>query len=611
MNTDEPIGEFLLYTTEDGKTRVECRFENETLWLSQALMGELFDRDVRTINEHLKNLYEEEELSASATIRKFRIVRMEGTREVKREIEHYNLEAILAVGFRVKSPRGTQFRRWANTRLQEYLVKGFTMDDERLKNPDISGTSAVPDYFDEMLARIRDIRASERRVYLRVREIFALAADYEPTRKDTTQFFRIIQNKLHFAATGKTAAELIAERADASQPNMGLTVWKGEVVRKSDVTVAKNYLQQEEIDELNRIVVMWLDFAEDQAKRRKQVFLKQWQEKLNDFLRFNDREVLPDAGSVSKSEADEKAAEEYALFEERRRKALEEKGAAESIEHLEAIAGSADVPVGLDGEHDADEDVGVPSIEDDADEDVGVPSIEDDADEDVGVPRGWYSRGYLPHLDAAGLLQSITFRLADSLPQEKLKQLEEELAAKPKEVRSVQHRKRIEEWLDAGMGCCALGHPEVAAYVENALLHFDGERYALLAWCIMPNHVHVLIEPLASTPLASIVQGWKAYTGRWALDQNEFLDLRIPSMKHFWMRDYWDRYVRDDAHRGEVIRYIHENPVKAKLCARAEDWRWSSARRVAGREGGADGDVGAPGNGHNDADGDVGVPGKS
>ena len=165
MNQPEPppAGEFLLYTTEDGNSRVECRFENETLWLSQALMGELFDRDVRTINEHLKNLYEEEELTPKATIRKFRIVRMEGSREVKREIEHYNLQAILAVGFRVKSPRGTQFRRWANTRLQEYLVKGFTMDDERLKNPDIKGTSAVPDYFDELLERIREIRASERR----------------------------------------------------------------------------------------------------------------------------------------------------------------------------------------------------------------------------------------------------------------------------------------------------------------------------------------------------------------------------------------------------------------------------------------------------------------
>lgn len=341
MSEDEsirPAGEFLLYTTEDGRTRVECRFEDETLWLSQALMAELFDRDVRTVNEHLQNLYEEEELAPEATIRKFRIVRQEGSREVARHIEHYNLEAILAVGFRVKSPRGTQFRRWANTRLREYLVKGFAMDDERLKNPDISGTSAVPDYFDELLERIRDIRASERRMYLRVREIFALAADYEPSAKETTRFFRIIQNKLHYAATGRTAAELIAERADAEAPNMGLTNWKGEIVRKGDVTVAKNYLREEEIDTLNRIVVMWLDFAHDQASRRKQIFLRDWQAKLDEFLRFNDRDVLADAGSISKRAADEKAKDAYDAFAERRREALEDSGAEETIKQLEDLS---------------------------------------------------------------------------------------------------------------------------------------------------------------------------------------------------------------------------------------------------------------------------------
>lgn len=335
MNEDgEPIGEFLLYTTKDGQSRVECRFENETIWLSQALMAGLFDRSKKTISEHLKNLFEEGEIDPISVVRNFRTTAADGKHY---EVQHYNLEAILAVGFRVKSPRGTQFRRWANVRLQEFLVKGFTMDDERLKNPPVPGASAVPDYFDEMLARIRDIRASERRMYLRVREIFTLAADYEPTKKEATQFFRIIQNKLHFAATGKTAAELIAERADAGEPNMGLTVWKGEVVRKGDVTVAKNYLQQEEIDSLNRIVVMWLDFAEDQATRRKQIFLKQWQEKLDDFLRFNEREVLPGAGSVSKAEADEKASSEYTLFGERRRRALEDVGAVDSIKQLEDL----------------------------------------------------------------------------------------------------------------------------------------------------------------------------------------------------------------------------------------------------------------------------------
>ena len=337
MNQPEPspAGEFLLYTTEDGKSRVECRFENETLWLSQALIGELYDRSKKTISEHLQNLFEEEELAADSVVRNFRTTAADGK---SYDVQFYNLEAILAVGFRVKSPRGTQFRRWANTRLQEYLVKGFTMDDERLKNPDITGTSAVPDYFDELLERIRDIRTSERRMYLRVREIFSMAADYEPSKKDTVKFFQIIQNKLHFAATGKTAAELIGERADALQPHMGLTVWKGEIVRKGDVTVAKNYLMEEEIDELNRIIVMWLDFAFDQAKRRKKIFLEDWRSKLDEFLKFNDRKVLTHAGQTAKKDADESAKSQYDQFAERRRLTMEEQGANESIEVLQNIA---------------------------------------------------------------------------------------------------------------------------------------------------------------------------------------------------------------------------------------------------------------------------------
>lgn len=222
-----PAGEFIMFASGDGKVRVECRFESDTIWLSQATMAELYDKDVRTINEHLINIFSEGELAQNSTIRKFRIVRQEGKRQVSREIDHYNLEAILAVGYRVRSSRGTQFRQWATQTLQEYLIKGFVMDDERLNNPPV-GSSAVPDYFDEMLERIRDIRASERRVYLRVREIFALAADYQPSLKETTQFFQTIQNKLHFACTGHTAAELIHQRADASLPHMGLTSYKGE-----------------------------------------------------------------------------------------------------------------------------------------------------------------------------------------------------------------------------------------------------------------------------------------------------------------------------------------------------------------------------------------------
>jgi hypothetical protein len=323
----------VLYQTEDGWTRIQCRFEDETVWLSQALIADLFQKDVRTINEHLVNIFEEGELSREATIRKFRIVRSEGSREVARDIEHYRLEAILAVGYRVRSPRGTQFRQWATARLSEYLVKGFAMDDERLKYPPGKGQ---PDYFDELLERIRDIRASERRMYLRVREILALAADYDPTDQDTQAFFRTIQNKLHFAATGRTAAELIAERADALQPNMGLTSWKGGLVRKGDVVIAKNYLRENEIGELNRLVVMFLDFAEDQARRRKQVFLQDWLTRLHDFLKLNERAILPDAGRVSHEAAAARAEEEYERFASRRRAEREAAGEADTLRALEA-----------------------------------------------------------------------------------------------------------------------------------------------------------------------------------------------------------------------------------------------------------------------------------
>jgi hypothetical protein len=254
---------------------------------------------------------------------------------VAREIEHYSLPVILSVGYRVRSTRGTQFRKWATARLTEYLVKGFVMDDERLKNPPGPG---VPDYFDELLERIRDIRASEKRVYLRVREILALAADYDPGDTETRSAFQIIQNKLHFAATGQTAPELIARRADASQTNMGLTNWKSGAVRKGDVTVAKNYLQLDEVQELNRIVVMFLDYAEDQARRRKQVFLRDWQMKLDEFLQFHEREVLPNAGKVTREDADEKAVREYEEFSERRRSAIEAQAEADQFRELEDLA---------------------------------------------------------------------------------------------------------------------------------------------------------------------------------------------------------------------------------------------------------------------------------
>ncbi len=336
-NTLARTGEILIYTSDDGRNRVECRLDGETIWLTQALMADLFQTTPQNITLHLRGLYADGEIDADRTCKEYLQVAREGARDVQRSVKHYNLEAILAVGFRVRSPRGAQFRRWAAERLQEYLVKGFTMDDERLRNPPAAGQS-VPDYFDELLARIRDIRASERRMYLRVQEIFKMAADYSASAPDTSEFFKVMQNKLHFAATGKTAAEIIAERADHTQPNMGLTSWKGDAVRKADVGTAKNYLQRAEIDELNRIVVMWLDYAEDQARRRKQVFLRDWETKLNEFLRFNERNVLGHAGTVSNKEALARAELEYAAFAEHRRAWLEAQGAEAAVRALEDMA---------------------------------------------------------------------------------------------------------------------------------------------------------------------------------------------------------------------------------------------------------------------------------
>ncbi len=321
-----PGGEIVLYQTDDGRTRVECRIANENVWMTQALMAELFQTTPQNITLHLRAIYAEGELSEAATCKAYLQVRTEGGRRVQRALQHYNLEAILAVGYRVRSQRGTAFRQWATERLAEYLVKGFVLDDERLRNPPGPG---VPDYFDELLERIRDIRASERRMYLRVREILALAADYRPDDAETQVFFQTVQNKLHFAVTGKTAPELITQRADASKPNMGLTAWKGTVVRKGDVTIAKNYLSEPEITQLNRIVTMFLDYAEDQAQRRKQVFMRDWRLKLDDFLRFNERQVLTDAGAVSREDADRHARGQYTLFEQRRRQEIETKAEAE------------------------------------------------------------------------------------------------------------------------------------------------------------------------------------------------------------------------------------------------------------------------------------------
>jgi hypothetical protein len=333
---NEPVnpGEFLLYETEDGRARVECRFVESSLWLSQAAMADLFQTTKQNIAKHLKAIFSEGELAQDSVVNQWLTTAADGK---SYRVSHYNLDAILAVGYRVRSARGTQFRRWATERLRDYLVNGFLLDDERLKNPPV-GDSAAPDRFNVLLERIRDIRASERRMYLRVREIFAMAADYSPSLPETTRFFRFIQNKLHFAVTGKTAAELIAERADSTQPHMGLTTWKSGGVQKADVTVAKNYLHEPEIHSLNRIVTMWLDYAEDQALRRKEVFLKDWAEKLDGFLTFNERQVLEGGGKVSNQQATAHAQAQYEQFAAQRRTLLESEGAEFNMRTLEEAA---------------------------------------------------------------------------------------------------------------------------------------------------------------------------------------------------------------------------------------------------------------------------------
>lgn len=327
-------GEFLIYQSDDGKVKLEVRLKEETIWLTQQMIADLFQTTVPNISMHIKNIFDEKELAPGATVKDFLTVRQEGSRQIKRNIDYYNLDMIISVGYRVKSLIATRFRIWATQRLKEYMIKGFVMDDERLKNPPARG-SAIPDYFTEMLERIRDIRASERRMYLRVKEIFAMAADYEPSRSETTKFFSVIQNKLHFAATGMTAAEVIHARVNAQFPHMGLTNWQREEIRQTDVTIAKNYLKEDEINQLNRIVTMWLDFAEDQAQRRERVFIKDWEQKLNDFLKFNDRQVLTHAGKVSKMTADKRAKAEYDKFSVQRRELKELVGEKEYIKQLE------------------------------------------------------------------------------------------------------------------------------------------------------------------------------------------------------------------------------------------------------------------------------------
>jgi len=305
---DPTGGEILLYQTEDGDTRVEVRLQEETVWLSQKLMAELFQKDVRTINEHIKNIYEEGELLPEATIRKFRIVQQEGSREVARQVDHYNLDVIISAGYRVKSHRGTQFRIWATRLLREYIIKGFAMDDARLKE------AGGGNYFEELLARIRDIRSSEKVFWRKVLDIYATSIDYDPNTDLSREFFAVVQNKMHWAAHGHTAAEIIAGRADAASPHMGLTSWSGDKPRKADVTVAKNYLSEKELDILNRIVNFYLEFAELQALEQRAMYMKDWIAKLDDFLKLSGRKILENPGSVSHQQALDKAHAEYEQY---------------------------------------------------------------------------------------------------------------------------------------------------------------------------------------------------------------------------------------------------------------------------------------------------------
>ncbi|MBA4130085.1 MAG: hydroxyacid dehydrogenase [Hyphomicrobium sp.] len=329
-------GEFILYNTGNGRTQIQLRAVDGTVWLSQRQMAELFDKDVRTINEHISNIYEEAECETEATIRKFRIVQTEGKRQVSREVDCYSLDVILSVGYRVRSERGTQFRRWASTVLKDYMVKGFVMDDERLKDP-------AWDYFDELLERIRDIRASEARFYQKVRDILSLSEDYDPKSRQVTTFYATIQNKMLYAVTGHTAGELIAARSDASAPNMGLTTWKGadkgRPVRKDDVATAKNYLGELEIKELNLIVETFLNTAELRASRRQTMRLAEWEGVLNTFLDSNELPKLRNAGGITAKRAETIAHERYAEFDGKRKEAKQKDiESVEDLRELESIA---------------------------------------------------------------------------------------------------------------------------------------------------------------------------------------------------------------------------------------------------------------------------------
>lgn len=326
------MSSLILYTTDDGKSQIQLRADLGTVWLTQLEMAELFDATKQNISLHLKNIFEDGELDAAATVKESLTVQTEGTRQVQRPVTLYHLDAILAVGYRVRSPRGVQFRRWANTVLKEYLLKGFVMDDERLKNPD-----GRPDYFDEMLARIRDIRASEKRFYQKVRDLFALAADYDKTDAATQQFFATVQNLLLYAVTGHTAAEIILARANPDDAHFGLLAWKGAQPRKQDIVVAKNYLLEDEIDTLNRLVVIFLETAELRTKNRQPIQMAFWRQSVAQIIQSNGFALLEGAGSVSHARMKQQVSHWYEGYDQQRKTREAAKADAEDEAELQAL----------------------------------------------------------------------------------------------------------------------------------------------------------------------------------------------------------------------------------------------------------------------------------
>ena len=306
-------GQILIYQTESGQTKIEVRLDGETLWLNQAGLAKLYQTTIPNINIHIKNIYDEGELTQKATVKDYLIVQTEGARQVGRQVKHYNLDMIISVGYRIKSHIATRFRQWATQRLREYIVKGFVLDDERLKNPD-----QPFDYFDELLRRIQEIRTSERRFYQKITDIYSTSVDYDPTDELSLTFFKTVQNKLHWAITGMTAAEIVHKRASSEKPNMGLTSFRGERVRKGDIVIAKNYLEEDELRALNNLVEQYLVFAEGQAMRRIPMYMKAWIDKLNGFLSLNDRDILEDAGRISHEMAKQLSEAEYEKFSRKR-----------------------------------------------------------------------------------------------------------------------------------------------------------------------------------------------------------------------------------------------------------------------------------------------------